>query len=432
MRKYLLTLLLALGISIPAYAAQITVDDIITPDDLTISWINSFKSTVIDAINNADGGNLIDGTVTATKLDANANPVNRWNEAFEDWVYTGLLPPTTSGTLTSTTTAGTAYIDGERVVKDATAHTYSATKWTYVDLSSNGTYTYVETAVDIAEPATTTDSIRLARVVTDGTEVTSVRDDRVTAATLGTSEDFYIKGFEITMDAAFDVVTIDAGFLRHGSTNVRKTSEEGIELDVAADWHDGAIDNYAAEGWCYIGIKSTGGFKYLGTNAPDYTDISGNTDGIKYYWYDGANYWRVIFAVRVDANNNMLYDFVQQEKTVMYAVPRNETTTVSDNTWSAAQDCSDCIPAISTMGIFGLKAQEDDAATAAIWIRPNGTTWVTDAENGTYIDTSGGTAPVIGMQRQCMTDSSQQIQYFNNTGDSGTSIDIEGFILNIR
>lgn len=179
MKKFIFIPLILLSIYTQAFAS-ISVDSFVTPDDVTIDHLEEFRETVVDAINSFDGGLIQNDSITASKLDDNANPEVRWNEAFNDFVYTGLTVPTTSGTLTSTTAAGTAYINGTRVVKVATSKTYTASKYTFVDLSSTGVFTYQETAIGASDPAVSTNSIRLARVSTDSTSVLSVRDDRVT------------------------------------------------------------------------------------------------------------------------------------------------------------------------------------------------------------------------------------------------------------
>ena len=96
-------------------------------------------------------------------------------DIFDDFVVSGLLPATSSD-LTSDISAGVAYVSGVRVVKATTSHTYTASTDTYLDLDSTGTYTFVEVANGAAEPAVTADSIRLAKVVTDATAITSVTD----------------------------------------------------------------------------------------------------------------------------------------------------------------------------------------------------------------------------------------------------------------
>jgi hypothetical protein len=162
--------------------ASVVTESYLSPDGVTVEKLDSNRVVMTNAINSADGGLLQNETVTADKLDDNANPENRWNEAFNDFVFTGLLPPT-SLTLTSTTTSGTAYINGTRVVKDATAKTYTLSKHTYIDLSDSGVFTYQEVTINAAEPSVSSNSIRLARVSTDSTKVLSVEDKRVTTLT---------------------------------------------------------------------------------------------------------------------------------------------------------------------------------------------------------------------------------------------------------
>lgn len=94
-------------------------------------------------------------------------------DMFGDYVVSGLLSPT-SANLTSTLSAGSAYVIGVRVTKTATAKTYTASKDTYVDLSNAGVLTYAEVANGAAAPAVTSNSLRLQKVVTNGTAVTSV------------------------------------------------------------------------------------------------------------------------------------------------------------------------------------------------------------------------------------------------------------------
>ena len=434
MRKLLIGSLLLFGLVSYSYADQITVDAFISADSITIAHIENFRSTVVDAINNGSGTNIATGSIPHTALDANSDPVNRWNEAFNDFVYTGLTIPTTSGTLTSTTTSGTAYITGMRVVKDATAKAYTASKYTFVDLSSNGTYTYQETVVGAADPSVTSDSIRLARVTSSGTEITAVRDDRVTGVQLSTSEDFTIKGFEISTDANTNTVTVDSGVLYVGATRINKTAQTAIYLGTAGDWWDGVTDSYAGgAGWAYIAVDNSGNIKFIGANAPDYhSSVSATTAGKKYYWYDTSipEYWRVIHGVRVNTSNNINQDYMLQSGSfVTWNVPVSVATAASSSAWSSAVSCSAGIPATSTMGIFGIGVV-GGASPTAIWLRPNASTWAIDKENGLYHDAvpSGG----IGSWRTSMTDSSQQIQYYSAGTTTSVAVDVEGFVLNLR
>uniref|UniRef100_A0A6M3IE19 Putative structural protein n=1 Tax=viral metagenome TaxID=1070528 RepID=A0A6M3IE19_9ZZZZ len=96
---------------------------------------------------------------------------------ISDTVISGCLPAT-STTLISDISAGVAYSQGRRIVKVATSKTYTASKDTYVDLKGDGTYVFTEVLNAAAAPAIAANSIRLAKVVTDATAITSVADLR--------------------------------------------------------------------------------------------------------------------------------------------------------------------------------------------------------------------------------------------------------------
>ena len=117
------------------------------------------------------------GAILQTNDAQNQSKLLQTEDIFDDFVVFGLLPAT-STTLTSDISAGKAYVSGVRVVKAVTSYTYTASKDTYLDLDSTGTYTFVEVANGAAEPATTADSIRLAKVVTDASAITTVTDMR--------------------------------------------------------------------------------------------------------------------------------------------------------------------------------------------------------------------------------------------------------------
>ena len=179
-----------------------------SPDDVTVTTLESNRVALTDGINSFDGSLVQSKTITPDALSDNANPVVRWNEAFNDWVSSGLTTPTTSGTLTSTTTSGVAYIDGNRVAKDATAKLYTASKWTWVDLSSTGTYTYVERSIGTSDPAVTANSIRLSRVSSDATEINNVQDLRVLSVSLDSNqENFQRVNMDMSVTTPDPIVT---------------------------------------------------------------------------------------------------------------------------------------------------------------------------------------------------------------------------------
>ena len=104
--------------------------------------------------------------------------------------------------------------------------------------------------------------------------------------------------------------------------------------------------------------------------------------------------------------------------------------------FSAPKSCAAAIPDISELGIFGLRI-EDNATHAGIWIKPNGSVWVTssaagDFENALMVKADGTSLVDLGGQRISATDASQQIQYMNQFEDRTLQIDVEGFKMNIR
>lgn len=102
-------------------------------------------------------------------------------DAIASFVVTGLTTAATAG-LAADTAVGIAYAGGHRVQKTATtSKTYTASKDTYVDLSSTGAFTYTAVTNGAAAPAIAASSVRLAKVVTDGTTVTGVTDLRPVA-----------------------------------------------------------------------------------------------------------------------------------------------------------------------------------------------------------------------------------------------------------
>ena len=291
MKKVILTLMFIALYSSMAYAGVISVDSFLSPDSVTIAHLETFRTTVVNAINSADGNLLQTGSVSSDKLDANANPVNFRNEAFNDWVYTGLIPPT-SASLASTTTAGTAYISGLRVVKDATAHTYTASKWTYLKLDKDGTYSYDEKAIGSSATALPADTIRLARVSTDGTTVAAVLDQRTLSISLDSfQENFQRSGMNITVISP-DSINITGGVIYNGTTRIKKASTTALKLGTAGDWATGggARTNSMVG---YVVVNPDGDIK-LTTTAPTKSDRSGNTSGKLRYSVISSVYWRVL------------------------------------------------------------------------------------------------------------------------------------------
>jgi len=84
----------------------------------------------------------------------------------------------TSANLNSTITSGYAYVNLKRVDLIATLKLFTASKDTYIDINEIGTLIYIEVANGATAPALTSPNQRLAKVVTDTDNITSVTDLR--------------------------------------------------------------------------------------------------------------------------------------------------------------------------------------------------------------------------------------------------------------
>lgn len=121
---------------------------------------------------------LVEMNVVAEDLsDALAVPsdiITRFNETISDHVASGLVVTDDTG-LTADISAGVAYINGIRLnISAVNNRTFTASKDTYVDLGDNGVLDYNEVSNGAAAPALAANHLRLAKVVTNATDTTSV------------------------------------------------------------------------------------------------------------------------------------------------------------------------------------------------------------------------------------------------------------------
>lgn len=196
MRKYLVfisILIMSLVVkNYHAFCAVTSYDNVFVAGDVFASDFHTrlndnFTESLTGGINNINAANIVDDSLTEAEMADEINPrVRTYEGAACEFVYEGLLPSEDSD-LTSDITAGTAYPRGYRIKKaSVTSKTYTASKWTFVDIDINGDFQYSEVAIGGATPSVATNSIRLARVSTDGTTVLGVQDLRATSCTTGT------------------------------------------------------------------------------------------------------------------------------------------------------------------------------------------------------------------------------------------------------
>lgn len=139
----------------------------------------NFTKSLTGGINSINSANVVDDSMGEAEMADEINPrIRTYEGAACEFVYTGLLP-VTSGTLSTTIAAGTAYPRGYRINKASTTpKTFTASKHTYVDLDINGDFQYSEVAIGGATPSVAANSIRLAKVSTDTSTVNTVTDLR--------------------------------------------------------------------------------------------------------------------------------------------------------------------------------------------------------------------------------------------------------------
>ena len=151
------------------------------PSDSTIQsavggvnpWVLIAQVAVANGFSSITNANITD---TRPNADTKQKIVD---DITQDFVVSGLVVSQNSG-LVGTISTGQAYIQGVLVEKPAISKTFTATKDTYIDLpntakpTTNVDYTYTEVTVGAAAPALTAGSIRLAKVTTNGSAITSI------------------------------------------------------------------------------------------------------------------------------------------------------------------------------------------------------------------------------------------------------------------
>lgn len=119
---------------------------------------------------------------TAWKRLNDVSYAMRTEDMFPDFVISGLLGTDPGASLTMTTPQGTAYIGGRRIVKQTgdadLTHTYNNSSDIYDYLRVDGAIVHQAVANGAGEPSQPSSTIKLQKVVTNGTEITGVTDMR--------------------------------------------------------------------------------------------------------------------------------------------------------------------------------------------------------------------------------------------------------------
>ena len=230
------------------HAAQTTYDYTFVASDVFASDFHTrlnanFQRSLTGGINNINAANIVDDSLLETDMADEINPrIRTYEGASCEFVYSGLLPAVDSD-LTSDISSGTAYPRGYRINKtSATAHTYSASKWTYVDLDINGNFQYSEQTIGGSVPSVASNSIRLARVSSDSSTIVDVQDLRKTGCAQGPFENIADVTAEATLEDIFQ------------NAQPGKYSDKGIVNGLQVSW-DTATTFVVKKGAAYINGK---------------------------------------------------------------------------------------------------------------------------------------------------------------------------------
>lgn len=340
-----------------ADAALLDLTEYISGNDVTIANLqsdnNAMESWGNGGVSGAAGtGNITPGTIATSDLSTAVNPVTRWNEAFNDFTYSGMQPATDSD-LTSDISAGVSYVNGYRVSKNAEAHSYTASKDTYVYIHEGGYYVYQEVANGAGAPSTPSNTLLLAKAVTNGTAITSVSDLRSSAIQVSIlSTNFpshYRYNASVTRDSN-TAVSAASGSVAIGTsiyTNAASSSSREIKTD--ASWIEGSdptgdLDSRGLPFYVYAYNNSGSAFDIKYSSAdPVYSDTSSNTSGILRYYTSGGTTYRALGWVSADSSTGtaVIQTFSLSnlnDMTVANRVSRSRVDTVTINVATPTDD----------------------------------------------------------------------------------------------
>jgi hypothetical protein len=139
----------------------------------TTQWGDEVAEILEESLN--DDGSFKDDSISSADMFTDPlNPVTRLNEMLLPFIASGGIIAQTAG-LTASFSDMVYYIGGVRYTKTGVANRlYTVSKDTYVDIGADGVLDYTEVANGATSPVLATDHIRIAKVVTNASAVTSV------------------------------------------------------------------------------------------------------------------------------------------------------------------------------------------------------------------------------------------------------------------
>lgn len=313
MKKIIGIISILFAFSSSAWANTITIAPFVSSADVTISHLESQRSSIVNVINGGiEGGgvNITAGSITTIDLANTVSPVTRWDESFNDYTVTGMLG-VTSASLTSDISSGISYVDGYRVALGATAHTYTASKDTYVYIHSGGYYVFQEVANGAAAPSTPANTLLLFTAVTSGTAISSINDSRTLSIQITANSSNFPMDYRdqalIVRDST-TAVHAEPGQFAIGSSLYSNTADtSSLSTATAGNWIEGTVPNLNNLKFYVYGYNNSGtafAIKYSSAD-PVYSDTLSNTNGtLRYYTNSSVNY-RALAWISADSSGTI-------------------------------------------------------------------------------------------------------------------------------
>ena len=149
-------------------------------DTLDATQLYQNQQAITEAIQSFDGSQINAGTVQATALATNADPQQLLGDGWDNFVSSGCTWSGSSASLVGSMSSGIIYQKSSvglmiRVpIAAIGSYTFTASQDTYIDLDYDGNPYYLPVANNAAAPALTANAQRIAKIVTNGTGITSI------------------------------------------------------------------------------------------------------------------------------------------------------------------------------------------------------------------------------------------------------------------
>ena len=300
MKKIIFSFLLCILVSSKCFGGTISISPFISSNDVTIASLETQRTTFSNVINgNIESVNILDGTIASADESVAISIVKFRDESFNDFTASGMLAPT-SGTLSSTISAGVSYVNGVRVEIAAQAHTYTASKDTYGYVTAGGSYTFEEVANGAAAPTTPANSLLLFKAVTSGTAITSVSDLRTTSIQITANSSnlsFNYRNEAFAVRDSTTAVHLEPGQIAIGNTFYTNNADSSSRSTAtASNWIEGAVPSLVNQKffvYAYNNSGTTYDFKYSSAD-PTETDVDGGATGTLRFYETGGVTYRIL------------------------------------------------------------------------------------------------------------------------------------------